>query len=235
MGLKQAIGKYVWFVDGDDWIAESAIFKLCDATGRYRCDMVIFGIDYLNENLIVIGGEDRLTITGRSKDETPQNYIIKASIIQDHRLRFSDSVSMGEDLEFQYKCLMLCSMPISIEGRLYCYLRRSGSATNNERTRANAAYSSAVIMEHLVDFIIDNKVEEKEWLSARMNRVFKNVLSSNAYIIRYDHDIQRRIICAFIKLKRFGHHDFIDHAVRIGKLNMRFYGTYIKLRRFIKH
>lgn len=241
VGLDNAKGDWIWFVDGDDWIKTDSIGKLSQASAQYDCDMIIFGIEYYGEDLNVVGVEKRNLVVDKSKDEIispwdypPQNYLVRLSVINEYNLRFSEGVPMGEDLEFQYKCLICCRRPISIPDILYCYLRRQGSATKNSNSRINAANSSVVVMEHLVEFVFENNTEERSWLSARMNRVFKNVLSSNSLVGRYDKDIQSRFRNSVNNLREIGFNKFIDSAIRIGYSSIRIYSAYIKARNLFK-
>lgn len=43
LGLKKAIGKYVWFIDSDDWIEKNALQELFDYVSETSCDIVYFG------------------------------------------------------------------------------------------------------------------------------------------------------------------------------------------------
>jgi len=241
LGLDKANGDWIWFVDADDWVAPQAITTLEKSITSYTCDLIIFGIEYYNEDLTLAGNEKRRIVTDRPKDETieladypPQNYLVKRSIIEKHHIRFSEGVPMGEDLEFQYKCLMMCKHPVSIDSILYMYLRRQGSAVRNEKSRLNAADSSIIVLENLIQFIIQNRIVETRWISARMNRIFKNVLSSNAIIGRYEKGIQRHFRESFQLLKNYGHKDFIDTPVWVGRLSIRLYSLLINVRKLVK-
>src|SRR5450631_1614251 len=46
LGAKEATGEYVWFVDGDDELAEGALAAVADALARLRPDVLI--VDYEN-------------------------------------------------------------------------------------------------------------------------------------------------------------------------------------------
>ena len=48
-GAKAAHGKYVWFVDSDDWIAEGAIAKVCKWLEQYRSEVFVIEIKAYDE------------------------------------------------------------------------------------------------------------------------------------------------------------------------------------------
>lgn len=241
IGLDIARGEWVWFVDPDDWLKEDALEILAKAVSSTNCDVVIFGIEYYNEDLKLIGLENRPNIIRKPKDETiekgdypPQNYLVRREIVQKYNLRYSPGISMGEDLEFQYKCLMLSKTPISINHRLYGCLRRQGSAMRNENSLINSANCSIIVLEHLVDFIIKHNIKETSWLSARMNRTFKNVLSSNARVGRYCQKLQSSFNDSYVKLRKYGFSEFADSAVKIGRIDIRLYSYLLRVINMIR-
>lgn len=241
VGLDNARGEWIWFVDPDDWIKENSLSSLDFYIKRCNADFIIFGIEYYNEDYRIIASERHEQRIGYSKDETIGKsdfstvcYIIKSNIITDNSLLFSTGVPMGEDMEFQYKCLICCKSPIYTDLVLYSCLHRRGSATNNNQSRYNAAICSVIVMEHLTDYIIKNNIIESQWLAARINRVFKNVLSSNALVDRYDRELQRSIRKSYILLRQGGFRIFPDSAIKIGKISVRIYAAYIKLRKKLR-
>ncbi|MCH5327993.1 MAG: glycosyltransferase family 2 protein [Coprobacter sp.] len=241
MGLDNARGEWVWYVDPDDWLAEDALTFLADAVNGKNCDTVFFGIEYYDESTALMGCEDRESIVDRAKDETiilgdypPQNYLLKREIIEKHHLRFSDGIPVGEDLEYQYKYLMVCQNPISIDKRLYKCLRRSGSAMRNSETLDCMAKYSPVILEHLVSFISENGIAETTWLAARLTRTFKAVMSSNYVVGKYRNGLQHRLRVADKCLKSMGFRTYADWAVKVGVTDLRLYYGVQYLRKWMK-
>lgn len=49
-GLRAATGKYVWFVDSDDWIESGSIREVLDFAERKDLDVVCFGLQLVFEN-----------------------------------------------------------------------------------------------------------------------------------------------------------------------------------------
>lgn len=241
IGLENARGEWIWFVDPDDWIAKDALNRLGETIGSTNCDSMIFGIEYYDEKYNLIGHEDRNRIVGLPKDETIMlkdfplpNYVIKHEIIERKKLRFTPNTPMGEDLEFQYKYLMLCNRPVAIEHRLYCCLRRQGSAMRNPKALANIAKCSPAILSRLVDFIIDNDIKESDWLAARLCRSFKAAMSSNFFIKEYRQGLQSRLRDANRRLKSVGFRKYSDTAVKVGVHNLHAYFLFQKLRGVLK-
>lgn len=241
MALNKARGEWVWFIDPDDWITHQALSTLYYTVSQNDCDMVLFGIEYFDEEGELIGMEKRTENLSGNKnliskycDYPPQNYLLKRDLIEKNALRFSVGVSTGEDLEFQYKYFMLCRQPISISNRLYCCLRREGSAMRNPNTMRNQARDAQVVLPHLVDFIAENHIEESDWMAARLNRTFKAVMSANYYIKDFRPTVNDCIRESHRKLRSIGYSKYLDTSIRIGLFDVRLYYLFQYLRNLIR-
>lgn len=241
VGLDNARGEWIWFVDPDDWIADNAISILAHTVNGKSCDTVFFGIEYFDENGILIGKEIRERLLNTAKDHTialedypPQNYLAKRQIIEDFNLRFSEGVATGEDLEFQYKYFMMCQNPVSIDKCLYGCLRRQGSAMRSPQTKVNMAKDSPRILHNLVEFILKHDITESAWLAARLNRTFKAVMSSNYTVCKYRAGVQSCIRDAAKKLRGAGFCLYEDTAIKIGVFNVRLYYMFQTFRRLLR-
>lgn len=241
IGLDNARGEWIWYVDPDDWLAADALPCLANAISGRNCDTVFFGIEYYDENGTLLGEENRELVLDKAKNETiiindypPQNYLLKREIIEKYHLRFSAGIPTGEDLEHQYKYLMVCQNPISINKRLYKCLRRGGSAMRNPKTLDNMAKYSPIVLEHLVSFIAKNNITETSWLAARLNRTFKAVMSSNYIVDKYREGLQQRLRMADKCLKGMGFHEYADFAVKVGVTELRLYFMVQYLRKLMK-
>lgn len=240
-GLDNARGEWIWFVDSDDWISKNALSRLSETIHDVSCDTIFFGIEYYDEKNNLIGQEDRSSAVNLPKDKTimegdypPQNYLLKREIVESNRLRFTPGTPTGEDLEFQYKYLMLCDRPVAIEHRLYRCLRREGSAMRNPKTLENIAKCSPAILSRLVDFIVENNIKESDWLASRLCRSFKAAMSSNYLIKEYRKGLQQRLREADHQLKSAGFRKYSDAAVKIGVRNLRAYFLFQDFRRILK-
>lgn len=241
MGLDKARGEWIWFIDPDDWIAADALKVLSDSIKDNNCDTVFFGIEYYDKSGTLLGKEDRKLLLNTAKDHTltledypPQNYLAKREVIEAYNLRFSEGIATGEDLEFQYKYLMVCKKPISIDSRLYCCLRRQGSAMRNPRTRENMAKDSPRVLRNLVDFILKHEIPESPWLAARLNRTFKAAMRNNYLIADYRDGVQQWIREADKRLRQAGFSQYSDMAVKTGVFDLRLYFLFQDLRRLLR-
>ncbi len=136
-GFTQAKGKYVWFVDSDDYISENALKDLSSIIEKYHpdvisfnhftvfpdktkrssfpeeiCNKVISGIEYLDK-------ERFLSACDR---------IYKHSFLIENCLVFHEGI-LWEDSEFNIRAFGVTNNMYCINAPFYYYVRRPGSIT----------------------------------------------------------------------------------------------------------
>ena len=240
LGLDNARGEWIWYIDPDDWIADDALATLAAVVHKNEPDCVIFGIKYYDEKGICTGEEVRSALCAKkedvieSHDYAPQSILQKRSVLESYHIRFTHGIRMGEDLELQYKFLITCKHPIRIPDTLYFGLRRMGSAMLNPRSTQNAAEDIPRVLSNIIRFIEDNNVQESVWLASRINRTFKSAMSMNFYIPNPKTiHLQKVIRESNSKLKKRGFHLYSDMAIKIGVLNVNLYFLFLKLRKLL--
>lgn len=135
-GIKEACGKYVWFIDGDDYIIGNCLSSLIEALEENSAKQLFFGMsrgtecrrddDFLmNFNYKI--SEKRYT--------TPNvcSCIFSKNIIEVNKITFDSDMKYGEDTLFVYKySLFINDNEILIsESPIYYYRQRRGSAMNS--------------------------------------------------------------------------------------------------------
>ena len=137
-GIKLAKGKYVWFVDSDDWLTNNSLnivishlnknydalkIKLCrinESNGKCTIDSYN---KYL-KNKDIISGKDFLFDEGAYAPA--QSFIFKRAFLQKNHLIFFPGI-YHEDSEFGMRTLYLAKSVKLLEDVCYNYRLRSGS------------------------------------------------------------------------------------------------------------
>lgn len=154
-GIKHAEGKYLMFVDSDDWIEPNMAETLLNEAITYDADIVTsaFYINTPTEQQVMLYNESEreLDINSAPNDVlhfSLCNKIILRSLIVDNKLSACDSVNCWEDLSVTSRAIALAKRNVILNTPLYHY-RKSGQES------LSSANHKAILRDHLkyVDFL----------------------------------------------------------------------------------
>lgn len=226
VGLDNATGEWIWFVDADDVVAPVKLM-IPD------CELLMFGYKWFcSDERKEMPNYPQDDCVGMDKDEflsshgsyLNQTMLFKRDVIEKHSIRFTPGMKMGEDLEFQYKFLMVCEKPSSISEYLYRYRVAEGSATNNENSNRNIVKDSVPLFNNLLLFIKQNHVVEKAWLAERLSRQMKTMLYSACFVKGLDkQQLQKDIRSIMDGYASAGYSCFVSKALKLARKNVSLY------------
>lgn len=185
VAIPQCTGKYITFVDSDDYVEKDYILDLYNAIKKYDADISIasFCQYYLNTNRhVYVGGK-------KEKIYDSKNAIASMLLDKDfytcawgklYKTILFDGIrypkgKLYEDLATTYLLLMKADKIVYIPKHLYWYVQRSGSILNSSFNKKN--------------FDLIEIVEELE----------KNLLN---YMPEYSNEINYRVVGAYMDILR---------------------------------
>lgn len=159
-GLEEAVGEFVMFVDGDDWLDESAVEKMLDTVKKYNLDVVRCGFIFEDTStgkrrvscnkkpLSLLYGKDIMSAYLRGCGGIYASVcggLYRTSFLKKHNFRFEPGVALGEDGFFTLRVVSLANS-IGVIGGLdnsyYHILVRSNSATRSDVMKREVSSSA---------------------------------------------------------------------------------------------
>ncbi len=140
IGLEQASGDYVWFVDSDDYIEKDALQKLTILIEKH------INLDWLIFDAVVIDEEEnrkgaivcnlpceQSVCFDKYRDfvfvnTSLWNRVFRLELIRKENILFEKNITIAEDLLFNYKYLLKCQNVYYEKEQLYYYTQRKNSA-----------------------------------------------------------------------------------------------------------
>ncbi|KNB61247.1 glycosyltransferase [Chryseobacterium sp. Hurlbut01] len=178
-GLEISKGKYVWFLDSDDWIAEQSLNNILEIIKKDQVEVIIVGLgEYKNGQLI------KEFIPGNNQNGMnvlrDQNYFVGAvvyvmniSFLKKNKLKFYKGI-YHEDEEFTNRMLYLAKNIESINKLIYCVNVREGSITRSSNPKKS--FDLLIVISQLHLFM--QNVEEKDIYYNRIGLLFNNALNN---------------------------------------------------------
>ncbi|MBQ0989385.1 glycosyltransferase [Micromonospora sp. H61] len=169
-GLDVASGRYVWFVDSDDWLPPGTIAAVLDRLRQHQPDVLMLDhlrvhedgrreIDASSPLLCGITGVTRLTDQPQllRVQHTAWNKVVRRDFMDELELRFFPG--WYEDIPFSHP-LLIGAEKISVLDRV-CYLYRQGRQGAITSTRSGRHFDAFAQYERLMDWVARKHPDER--------------------------------------------------------------------------
>lgn len=143
-GIENALGKYIYFLDGDDEIKNNLLEKAYNVLNKNE-DINIFSFaysiifenkkkkNYINKEEKKYSANDFLKLYFDKKIfQNMCSFIISRNFLNNNNIRFKENMTHGEDQIFQITCLLKNPQIYYTSKIFFHYLIREGSAVNKE-------------------------------------------------------------------------------------------------------
>lgn len=172
IGIENATGKYLAFVDSDDIIEENIYVEMISLLkGK---DMPIVGYKYVDENNKVLNEKIAYNYEGifNKSDffifcenfimNSPVNKIFYLNIIKQYDLKFNEKISLGEDLIFILEYIKYIDFFYIKNITPYRYLI-SNTNSLSQKYRADFLDIQIEIIESMYNVFIENNIDFKKY------------------------------------------------------------------------
>lgn len=216
-GIAVATGKYIVFIDGDDYICLDYIEKLYNTIKLSKSDMAVCGVEIVDE----VGNKTNRLSTGNSYDEfipfgaeclepyemEKRYYTCKNGfmfVVTWNKMYLKDIFNNllfdeGKIFEDEYifssmirKCKKIAFTP----DKLYFYVQRNGGITSRSKQQDKFHYITEIFERRLK---IYEKEHNNELLTMECEKFIRQTISYYKYLNKEEKSVARRNYCAALK------------------------------------
>lgn len=216
MGIDMAVGKYISFVDADDWISSDEMMSICTRVRESDADLIIYGqfIEFKNSSIRIrpftadknFDKEEQITnirkmvfVRGYGTYRTDINAgvicntvdkFIKRDLLKTNEIKFNNNLSMSEDSVFYFQLIGYCKRVEYVDICAYHYRMRKNSACHN--VKLDKFYNVRKFVE-VIDEIIKKEKLDKTFEVALSYRCFDLVFEQLqlAYCVSSDSMVKK--------------------------------------------
>ncbi|AXQ23910.1 glycosyltransferase [Acinetobacter wuhouensis] len=172
LGIELSQGKYIMFIDGDDYVNYKNLMEVLEISEKNNSDVVI-------GNFVSFRGEDKLEKNNSEiqeyincngvdilynnflKDITPSVWkgIYNKKFLVTNELFFLKKVAIAEDFDWLFRVLFHANKVSAVNLYFYYYRLRDGSAIRSQFSEEK--YKGVLcVVKNLIEFLEENKINE---------------------------------------------------------------------------
>ena len=205
VGIDNSMGKYLMFVDSDDYLHEKYIEKMYNYLIEKNLSVVTSSMTFVDENYNLLSvysyknANDILNFKNISIDLVNTSYfnsvckmIINSKIIKENKVYFNEKIKFGEDLLFSFNVIQLANNIGYLNFPGYYYLQNNSSMTHKNSME-----------------IINKYVEDNKYVYDEIGKYINDdILINNKLFTKYNFALLK-----FIKNVKYK--EFKKHAINL--------------------
>lgn len=192
IGINESNGKYLFFLDADDWLEKESIQKLVSIAETYNADLVSCGIRKIVGNKIVPyhnfafsnngGIEGIMYLSDYKIASTAWNKLYLRKLIIKNKICFPNGY-LHEDVIFSIKSVYYAHKHISIADEFYNYYQRKNSIINGKKS-----FSHLKSYVHLL-VAINNLIRTLNLDKTDLDKLISLYLLKQHALVYFDNDL----------------------------------------------
>ena len=208
-GLKMSSGDYVWFIDGDDYLAEQVLNGIIECINKNKADVLILNYDIVDQNYNTITGKaNEIIISGDVESGSKfysnnflKNYtwtfIFNINLFRNYDINFQERINM-QDSEILPKLLIHAPRVSFFNETCYYYVQHPNSFTNSNRGSVRYKYFESIVIVYnsLASFLKDEANGDMDMIDGlnKKLKAIKEMVFYHLIFYKYDEVTMSKII-----------------------------------------
>lgn len=199
IGIEKAGGKWIWFIDSDDYIVSDCCEFLLDCAENVETDFVVFAGKnvckyeeerFESEKVSISVAKGRKDVMDLSPKKSYANgacfYLFKMDKIIESKLFFDSTMKYAEDTKFVFKYKFECESAVLVDAEIYCYRQNPQSAMHkmNVQAHAECMWKLAELYDKYIPLCTEKETELKKRFEIAKCRSVRNMLFDYCVYIR---------------------------------------------------
>lgn len=213
-GLRESRGKYIWFIDSDDYIKENCLRQSLQALEENHLEILSFRMEvFKNDGCSFISNLEDFEINKVYDGEyLIMNNVIVGSVcsriflksfLDEHRLYFFPRI-LHQDSEFTLRCFSLVKRMLFLDEVFYSYEFNENSSTREKsyEKQKKSHLSLAQISANIRNFANENNVISEKLKIYLLRRANTMVVSQLLTYILHRNPYKKQLINDYLKLSK---------------------------------
>lgn len=225
-GLKIAKGKYISFVDSDDWVDLNFLEKLYDKAMAYGADLVrtTYVYNFPNSekrseinNILISKENEELSVNDHSV--VVWNAIYRRKYLENNNINYFDNF-ISEDIPFTARATYFSKKSLSVAGTYYHYRKNKNNTTssiNNIKKLLSRKKSNKITLDFINNVKYNNEIEYLTAFERCITR-YDNIFKEGLKIQNFDENLQKEFFNEFS--------EEFKKCKNINRLNKEFFKNY---------
>lgn len=197
IGIENSIGKYITFVDSDDWVSEDFVRLSVESIEENNVDLVVFDSIYSGDKEFY--HNENISFTIFNTENHACGKVFKKDLIDKYEIKFPVGITIGEDLTFTFSYICTIKDYKHIPLGVYYYRQdREGSAmTSSIKNKYNEVNDACMLLYNFSkkNFLLEEKYKEIEYIFIK-NIIIRNtmkILKNNRSLVKIYKEIKEQI------------------------------------------